>query len=320
MKKLLYVFSIILVVACGSDDPVTPPTVEVPTNTVFVLNATGTVAEKSPEEAKKIIYGKWDLSEAQRLMANSCAFNFIEFTDDVYVMSFIVSGVNESISGAYVLNEDADGTVSSVDLKVDMEGEELTVATLTDIVVTETNGTLSATFNIVLNIPEGYEDYEICNGLDGEYECDKDEPMDESTTASADSNHTKIVRTWVFESKFQFNENSSDEWYLDPCFIQNDDDEEDTFIDGCTGSTEIKVSISAYGTYTITWNGSNQGVKTETDVWEWSDASQTAFYVDVEKETLISIDTLTETTAVFTEDDDVEEGTGDLITYTFSAN
>jgi len=35
---------------------------------------------------------------------------------------------------------------------------------------------------------------------------------------------------------------------------------------------------------------------------------------------VISIETLTETSAVFTEDDEYYEGDDDLITYTFSAN
>jgi len=318
MKKLLYLFTLVFIVSCGDDDPVTT-TPDSTTTEVTDFNATGTLADQTPAEAKKTIYGKWDLSGNQRQMANTCTFNFLEFTDDVYIMSFIVSGDTESFSGTYVLNTAADGTVSSVDLKLNTEGVSSTIATLTDVVVTETNDTLSATFSISLNIPTGYEDYEICNGLDGDYEVDKEEPMTESTTATDDSNHTKLIRTWDFVSRYQFNEDASSEWFQDPCYIQNDEGEEDTFIDGCTGATAVQVSISAYGTYTFTWTGSNQGVKTETDVWEWANESQTIFLVG-EDQLRITIETLTETSAIFTEDDDQYEGTDDIITYTFSAN
>ena len=318
MKKLLYLFTIMLVVACSSnDDPITAA----PTNNngITELNATGTVSEQTPAEAKITIYGKWDFSGNQRLMTNTCTFNFLEFMDEIYIMSFIVNGDTETFSGTYVLNEDSDGTVSSVDLKLDIEGVLSTIATLTDVVVTETDDTISATFNIVLNIPTNFENYEICNGLDGDYEVDKDEPMTESTSASGDSNHSKLIKTWNFVSRYQFNEDASNEWYQDPCIIENEEGEEDTYIEGCTAATDVTISISAYGTYTFTWTGSNQGVKTETDVWEWSDSSQNAFLVG-EDQTMISIIDLTDTSAVFTEDDDENEGDDDLITYTLTAN
>ncbi|MDC0628818.1 hypothetical protein OAP26_00035 [Flavobacteriaceae bacterium] len=320
MKKLLYLLCITLVFTCGSDDPVstTPDTTD-PTNETTDFNVTGTVADQTAAEAKKTIYGKWNLSGSRRISANSCAFNFIEFTDDIFIMSFTVYGTSETFSGTYVLNEDSDGTVSSVDLTIDIEGVQTTVATLTEIVVTETDDRLNATFNIVLNIPEGYEEYEICNGLDGDYECDKEDPMEESTTATEDSNHAKLTKTWNFVSRYQFNQDISAEWYRDICYIDNEDDEENTYIEGCTVATSISLTFSAYGTYTLTWNGSNQGVETETDVWRWSDDTQTAFFVG-QDQLEISIETLTDTAAVFTEDDEYTEGDDDIITYTFSAN
>ena len=91
MKKLLYLFTIMLVVACSSnDDPITVA----PTNNngITELNATGTVSEQTPAEAKITIYGKWDFSGNQRLMTNTCTFNFLEFMDEIYIMSFIVNG------------------------------------------------------------------------------------------------------------------------------------------------------------------------------------------------------------------------------------
>ena len=321
MKNFIYLLSILLAVACSDNDSTTPSTTttEIVSNGITDLNSTGTVADQSPTEAKKTIYGKWDLSQAQRLMEDTCTFNYIEFTDDVYIMSFIAYGATESFSGLYVLNEDSDGTVSSVDLELVIDGAVSTIATLTNIVVTETNETISATFNKELFIPTGDEEFEICNGLNGDYEVDKDEPMTESESATADSNHAKLINSWNFTSRYQFNEDSSYEWFQEPCLIENEDGE-DNYIYDCTPATAIVLTISTYGTYTLTFTGSSEGVKTMTDVWQWTDETQTAFRID-ESQTLISIESLTDTDVVFTEEpDDVDAGANGVITYTFTTN
>lgn len=71
MEKLLYLLCITLVFTCGSDDPVstTPDTTD-PTNETTDFNVTGTVADQTAAEAKKTIYGKWNLSGSRRISAN----------------------------------------------------------------------------------------------------------------------------------------------------------------------------------------------------------------------------------------------------------
>ena len=99
MKKLLYLCTIILVVACSSDDSVTPSN-----NDGTDLNVTGTVSEQTPTEAKETIYGKWNFISNSRLAASDCDFNSIEFTDDVYIMQVTVDGETQTLSGDYDIN------------------------------------------------------------------------------------------------------------------------------------------------------------------------------------------------------------------------
>ena len=311
MKKLLYAFSIMLVVACGSDDPVTPP----PTvNTEFVLNATGTVAEKSPEEAKKIIYGKWDLSEGQRLTANSCAFNFIEFTDDYYIMGFSVNQEIEAVFGTYELNTNADGFVTSVDLHYEMS--DTPVATLTNIIVTETDEVLYATFTIVLNIPENSE-YTICNNLEGDYTANKEDPMEESNTSGAGSNHALLISTWTFVSRTVNGVDDSYDIYQSPCGYYDYDE-------NCTPATDVHLTFSTYGTYSFVYSGSSSGTRVYTNTWTWTNDTQTSFQVGDETGDIVGIASLTDTQVVFTENDvdDIDPGNVNYyeIIYTFTKN
>ena len=50
----------------------------------------------------------------------------------------------------------------------------------------------------------------------------------------------------------------------------------------------------------MVWRGSNQGTYIETDVWNWTDETQTAFTVGTEEDaTVITVESLTDTEAVF---------------------
>jgi hypothetical protein len=113
-------------------------------------------------------------------------------------------------------------------------------------------------------------------------------------------------------SAVQNEEDITSEIYEEPCG-------EDGYIKDCTAATEVLLSISTYGTYTVAYNGSSEGQKVETLNWSWSDDSQTAFYAGGDEtegndddRTLITIVSLNDTDAVFSEQDD--EGT---IYYTF---
>jgi len=70
------------------------------------------------------------------------------------------------------LNEDAAGNVSSVELKFNLGASDITIATLTNIVVVESNDDLSATFDVVLSIPEE-ADFDASNTLQSEYTAEK---------------------------------------------------------------------------------------------------------------------------------------------------
>jgi len=301
MKKLLYLSAILLFTACGSDDGSVDAIVET-TNGITTLDATGTVSEQTPEEAKKTIYGKWNFSNTARGTSNTCIFSFIEFTDDYYIMGFSVNQEIEAVFGTYELNTDANGFVTSVDLNLEMS--DTTIATLTNIVVTETNEILYATFTIELNIPEDSE-YMICNNLEGDYYTNKGDPMDESDPSDTDSNHAKLISTWTFVLMTEDGVDVSNQCYENPCYDYEDNYGEEIYIEGCTPSTEIKLTFSAYGTYTFVFYGSSNGTKAITEPWSWSDETQTSFYVG-DGDELISIESLTDMEAIFSSNQEDE--------------
>lgn len=297
MKKLLYLFTIMLVVACSSDDsnPVTP----INNDDTIDLYATGTVSEQTPAEAKQIIFGKWSFSSSSRLMASGCTFNSIEFTEDSYIMFITIDGEVESAFGSYDINAGADGNVSSVELNYELDNSVITIATLTDVVVTETNTEIFATFLIEWNLPE---DVIGCDNLEGEYSAEKEDPMDESDPDDSDSNHTTFVGNWTFVSIVENDIDISADSLNEPCYESSDDDDEDgEFIEGCTPATSLNLTISTYGTYALVWTGSNEGTFVEADTWSWTDETQTAFTVGSEENNLtIEIQTLTDTEAILT--------------------
>ena len=82
-----------LFVACGNDDDSIIDVVAAEA-AIAALAAKCTVAQQTPAEAKKTIYGKWDLSNSSKLIAasklNACAFDYIEFNDEDYIMSLVI--------------------------------------------------------------------------------------------------------------------------------------------------------------------------------------------------------------------------------------
>lgn len=296
MKKLLYLCTIILVVACSNDDSASVTASN--DDGITDLYATGTVSEQTPTEAKETIYGKWSFSNNLRLAASDCTFNSIEFTDDLYIMQVTVDGESQTLSGDYEINVSADGNVSSVDLKFEYDNDVITIASLTEVVVTESATEIYATFLIEWSIPE---ELVTCDSLLGEYSAEKDAPMDESITTDPDSNHAKVVGNWTFVSMIEnTNLDRTSEWLNEPCYEYSSDEDDDVLIDGCTTATSITLTISAYGTYALVWRGSNQGTYIESNVWNWTDETQTAFTVGyVEDTTVITIEYLTDTEARF---------------------
>ena len=197
MKKfytLLLLAGLTLVACSKSDD--TP-------EMAFELEATGTVADQTPEEAKKTINGKWTVGGASgksfAAKGQNCTFLGIEFTDDRYAIAIGVAGEDEPAVayGTYELSEGSDGTVRSVDLYENVDGTNYKIATLTDIVVEESGNELSATFEVVFNIPADYEDWPCGNSLSGDYSAEKEEPVNGAENADEDSNFALLVNTWT---------------------------------------------------------------------------------------------------------------------------
>ena len=71
---------------------------------------------------------------------SECTFNFIEFTDKSYIMNLSISGPDGpesgSIFGDYTLIE-VDGLVTEVRLYFSVSGDDIHIATLTNIEVVE---------------------------------------------------------------------------------------------------------------------------------------------------------------------------------------
>ena len=203
MKNIIYIILCLIIFSCGKDDD------KVEDALSYVLNASGALSEQTAAQAKKTIYGNWDFgnsskssrlgkknnqgnnftfgkrysinnSKSSRLGENpNCEFNFIEFNDDTYLMAIDSDGRTEYLGGVYVVNENSDNKVTSVELKFTLDSKEITIATLTDIVVVETNSKLDATFEILLNFPED-ADFAPCNSLSGSVSVDKEEPLEAS--------------------------------------------------------------------------------------------------------------------------------------------
>ena len=297
------------------------------------LNATGDLSEQSPERAKKTIYGKWDFGNSSETSKSiekdnqsiksifnkrdnrkkykskglsqklTCAFNFIEFNDDNYLMSIISDGNTEHLSGNYVINENSEGKVTSVDLKFFIGLEEITIANLTDIIVVENGSNLDATFNISLNFPDD-ADFTPCNSLSGNVSVDKEEPMGASETAIEGSNHAMLIKTWeivswidsIYPDENQVDLITSEEY----CFNYDGvyDEATDTYPlrENCSPPTILSLSFSTYGTFTLMFEGGSDGkVVAEADTWEWSDDSQTNMLIGdgVYDPWILTIETLT---------------------------
>ena len=315
MKKTLFIFFSLIILSCGKDDDTSNAALAFNPEIDFTdLNASGDLSEQTIEQAKKIIYGKWDfgnsskssgLGEKNNQATNSifgkrhvrnnskspglgknltCAFDFIEFNDDTYLMAIESYGYSEYLSGDYVINENSDSKVTSVDLKFNLGLEEITIATLTDIIVVETGSKLDATFKISLNIPED-ADFASCNSLSGSVSVDKDEPLEASSSATADTNHAKLIKTWNFDSYFNSedpNVNNIPLILQEVCldYEYTVDDIIETPIPNCTAPTNLSITFSTYGTYTFFYSGGSDGILVEeVETWNWLNENQTEIVI-----------------------------------------
>ncbi|MEN8769208.1 MAG: hypothetical protein ABF261_02555 [Candidatus Arcticimaribacter sp.] len=312
MRKIysLLLFSALTLVGCSSDND-TP-------EQAFELEATGTVAEQTPEEAKKTINGKWTVggssSKFSAAKGLNCTFVGIEFTDDRFAIAIEVAGYDDYALayGTYELTEDSDGNVASVDLYENIDGTSYKIATLTDIVVTESGSELNASFDVVFNIPADYEDWPCGVSLSGDYTASKDEPVSGAEQADEDSNFAKLVNTWVATGYTNSYGNTLADAFNSFCI----DEETGEEYEDCEVPTSLEVSFSAYGSYIFTAaDSSGEIVEIYVDSWEFNNTDQTEILIDGEE--VLSIDELTDTSFVvsLTETFDGETFTE---TYTFS--
>lgn len=204
-RPTLVISALFFLLSCSKESGDNPVDIQ------FVFDAVGTVSEQTVEEAKKTINGKWDVSNAPSSSKRnvSCTFLGIEFTDTRFALGFSIQGGNpdtgESINeeifayGAYVLNEGSDGTVTSVDLFQTIDGVDLKIAQLVDIIVEESDTDLNATFSIEFDLPNDFFDFP-CGTLSGDYSAEKDEPVVTETEGNANSVFAKLVNVWSLTS------------------------------------------------------------------------------------------------------------------------
>ena len=306
MKNISYIFLCLIIFSCGKDDD------KVEDALSYVLNASGALSEQTAAQAKKTIYGKWDFgnsskssrlgkknnqgnnftfgkrysinnSKSSRLGENpNCEFNFIEFNDDTYLMAIDSDGRTEYLGGVYVVNENSDNKVTSVELKFTLDSKEITIATLTDIVVVETNSKFDATFKIVMNFPED-ADFAPCNSLTGNVSVDKEEPLEASSSGTSDTNHGKLIKTWNFVSiiNSRFPDiNRVNKLLADVCmeysvaydYMTDTVTETETLRPNCIQPKFRSVTFSTYGTYTIFYQGGSDGIKiVDVNNWDWNE-------------------------------------------------
>ena len=148
----------------------------------------------------------------------SCTFLGIEFTDDRFAIALGLPDDEFAVAyGTYEISEGTDGTVDSVDLYENVDGTNVRIASLTNIVVRESGSQLEATFDVVFNIPDNYEDWPCGNSLSGNYSADKEEPVEGAEDADEDSNFAKIVNTWQVTAYTNSEGGTLEDLYSAPC-------------------------------------------------------------------------------------------------------
>ena len=267
------------------------------------IYATGKVSEQTAEQAKKTIFGKWNLGSSSNSSKSAkeitdCTFNSVEFTEYDYNLNINAPGMIETggiavIYGNYELVEEGE-KVTKVILKTITESGEQNIAEVTDIEVIETDGQLdiSFKFDFIVN----FESIGIpCNdNMDRDYSADKEPAVEGTLTADTDSNHYKIIGTWdltdysnTFGGTFgNYFEDCSDE--IGDAIGEFADSISD-ITDGLTSELDFnyecipmdaaKLVISTFGTYIYMGLSDENLVEVVMGNWEWVNDEQTAFNV-----------------------------------------
>ena len=327
MKRIIFLILIIFYSCSKSNDDSSEVSEPRMGNSALTnIFASGDVSKQSAEQAKKTIFGKWNLGNSNSsnrsysAKSSECIFNYIEFTDSSYIMNLSIgeggsTPESGNIFGNYELIEDGD-LVTEVRLYFSVSGSDIHLATLTNIIVTETESDFNATFDIDFVIDLADIDI-ICADLGGSYSAEKEDAMEETIGADLDSNHYKVVRNWRMTSY-----SDSDGMDLSGVlrsFCEDYDYSSETGAESvtvdpdCIIPTSFQVNLSTFGTYvTITSDETGSPLEIDVGTWSWINTEQTQFSVD--DEWVGNISSLSETLWEFDREDE-----GFSESYVFSA-
>ena len=146
MKKITLLFVLLYTISCSkssNDDSsaeITDP--RMASSAITNIYATGKVSEQTAEQAKKTIFGKWNLGSSSNSSKGArevtdCTFSFIEFTEYDYNLTINAPGMSETggvaiIYGDFELVEEGE-KVTKIILKTITETGEQNIAEVTDI-------------------------------------------------------------------------------------------------------------------------------------------------------------------------------------------
>jgi len=300
MKKITLLFVLLYTISCSkssNDDSsaeITDP--RMASSAITNIYATGKVSEQTAEQAKKTIFGKWNLGSSSNSSKGArevtdCTFSSIEFTEYDYNLTINAPGMAETggiaiIYGDFELVEEGE-KVTKIILKTITETGEQNIAEVTDIEVIETNGQLdiSFKFDFIVNL----ESIGIpCNdNMDRDYSADKEPAVEGTLTADTDSNHYKIIGTWdltdysdtlggTFSNYF---EDCSDEIADSISDISDGLTSELDFDYECIPADAAKLVITTFGTYIYMGLSDENLVEVVMGNWEWGNEEQTVFSV-----------------------------------------
>ena len=306
MKKISLLLIALTVLSCSkssNDDSsaeITDP--RMASSAITNIYATGKVSEQTAEQAKKTIFGKWNLGSSSNSSKSAreitdCTFNSVEFTEYDYNLNINAPGMIETggiavIYGNYELVEEGE-KVTKVILKTITESGEQNIAEVTDIEVIETDGQLdiSFKFDFIVNL----ESIGIpCNdNMDRDYSADKEPAVEGTLTADTDSNHYKIIGTWDL-TDYSNTSGGTFGTYFEGCdeiaeaigeFADSISDitgglaSELDFDYECIPIDAAKLVISTFGTYIYMGLSDENLAEVVMGNWEWGNEEQTAFNV-----------------------------------------
>ena len=147
MKKISLLLIALTVISCSkssNDDSsaeITDP--RMASSAITNIYATGKVSEQTAVQAKKIIFGKWNLgssggnSSKYAREVTDCTFNSVEFTENDYNLNINAPGMIETggiavIYGNYEIVEEGE-KVTKVILKTNTAAGEQNIAEVTNL-------------------------------------------------------------------------------------------------------------------------------------------------------------------------------------------